>query len=270
MRSNAAPSGSRSALKITPINAAQFEGASVGERLVYAIGDLHGRLDLLTEMIVAILDDVVQSAPARRPLIIFLGDYIDRGPQSAALIDFLISLQADQALEVRTLRGNHEQVLLDFLEREEEVGPDWVSFGGAATLAAYGVKSPGPEAQVAVWKKAAKSFERSLPAKHLAFLRATESLICVGDFAFVHAGVRPDIPLDRQTAHDVMWIRERFTDAQTPYEKVVVHGHTETSDVVVTRWRIGLDTAAYSSGVLSALRLHGANLRILQLRPAGQ
>lgn len=238
---------------------------SVGDRLVYAIGDVHGRLDLLQALVTDIVADAVASQPKLRPLIILLGDYIDRGAESAGVLSFLVALQAQTAIEVRALKGNHEQTMLQFLD-DASVGASWASYGGSDTLIAYGVAPPAVTAKTAEWEAARLQLCQALPADHLAFLRNLELMIVVGDYVFVHAGLRPGHDLGAQTEHDVMWIRGDFLQSQKPFGKVVVHGHSPTAQVQILPHRLGIDTGAYATGVLTAVRLCGETRTIFQAR----
>lgn len=229
--------------------------ASTGGRLVYAVGDIHGRADLLSRLITTILADAAGARGSERPLLVFVGDYVDRGPGSREVLDMLIALRDRGGVETAFLRGNHDDSLLRFLE-EPGFGPVWQRMGGGATLTSYGVAPPPPRAPDADWEAARAAFEAALPAGHLAFLEATALTLTVGDYLFVHAGVRPGVPLERQTPQDLMWIRDEFLQAPRPSDKVVVYGHTPTSDAYSDGVRIGIDTGAYATGVLTALRLH--------------
>ena len=255
-------------LPIAPSNDnASVASPSVGDRLVYAIGDVHGRLDLLKALVADILQDAVCSQAAMRPLLILLGDYIDRGDESAGVVAFLCALKAHPALEVRALKGNHEQALLTFLA-DPSLGPKWTAYGGDATLASYGVAAPGPAADAEAWQAASAGLGAVLPPDHLDFLQSLELMIEVGDYLFVHAGIRPNVPLDAQTEHDVMWIREDFLEKTTRCGKVVVHGHTPAATVEIKPHRIGIDTGAFATGVLTAIRLDAADRTIFQARIA--
>ena len=231
---------------------------STGGRLVYAVGDIHGRADLLSRLITAILADAPLQSGAplgARPLLVFVGDYVDRGPGSRQVVDMLIALRDRGGVDVALLRGNHDDSLLRFLE-EPAFGPTWLRMGGGATLAAYGVTPPAPRAPDEEWTAARDAFETALPATHLAFFEDLELTLIVGDYLFVHAGVRPGVPLEQQTPQDLMWIRGDFLDARNPSDKVVVYGHTPTADAYSDGARIGIDTGAYATGVLTAVRLH--------------
>ena len=199
-------------------------------------------------------------------MLIFCGDYIDRGPQSAAVLEALIWLQRHAHLKVRLLKGNHEQALLTFLD-DPDAGRGWLEFGGLATLAAYGVEAPRPDAGIVDLFRARDDLLARLPASHLRLLDGLELMVVVGDYAFVHAGIRPGKPLAAQETRDLLGIREAFTDAPGPYEKIIVHGHSWRGDKVeVLDHRIGLDTGAYATGVLSAVRLDGGEVSILAAR----
>lgn len=237
-------------------------------RLVYAIGDIHGRVDLLTSLVRAILVDALALRPNGRPLLVMLGDYIDRGSDSAAVIELALQLQADEAVEVKAVRGNHEDALLSFLD-DPSIGPTWIQFGGGATLASYGVAAPAQGADDEAWLEASQALARELPSAHRHFLNALPHAVVVGDYVFVHAGLRPDVPLHEQSINDLLWIRDAFFDAQGSFEKVVVHGHTPSQEPQVFSHRIGIDTGAYASGVLTALRLDGHGQALIQVS-AGQ
>ncbi|MHB8287079.1 MAG: metallophosphoesterase family protein [Caulobacteraceae bacterium] len=231
-------------------------------RLIYAVGDVHGRLDALNSLLTAIAADLSQSALSGKAVLLFLGDYVDRGSWSRGVIDALISLKAAQEIEVVTLLGNHEQTLLSFLE-DASVGPTWVGYGGGATLASYGVDAPPVGAPLDDWEETQALFAGALPPEHLAFFHNLELIRVIGDFAFVHAGVRPGAPLSEQTPQDLLWIRDDFTQSHARHEKVVVHGHTPTEAPYDGATRIGVDTGAYATGVLSAVRLMGSSRRFL-------
>lgn len=234
-------------------------------RLVYAVGDIHGRHDLLDRLIQEILMDARATSSHDRPLLIFLGDYVDRGPQSRAVIDLVLHLQSDGFFEVAPLKGNHEDLLLQFL-KDPAAGEQWLAFGGAATLASYGVTPPRPNAKLEALKTAQAAFELALPRSHRDFLASLRSQLVVGDYAFVHAGVRPGVALEGQTEHDLLWIRNAFLEASGPFDKVVVHGHTPMDTAELLEHRIALDTGAYATGLLSAVRLHLNEQRLLQAR----
>ena len=188
-------------------------------------------------------------------MLVFCGDYIDRGPQSAEVIEALVWLKARGEVEVHALKGNHEQGLLKFIE-EPTSGAPWIRYGGAQTLASYGVQLPAAAEAEIDYAGVRDELLRKMPASHLRFLETLDLMLVVGDFVFVHAGVRPGAPLAEQTERDLLWIREAFLEAPGPYEKIVVHGHSwfEPRPQVLEH-RVGIDTGAYMTGVLTAIRL---------------
>jgi len=236
---------------------------STDGRLVYAVGDVHGRLDLLTPLLKTIAQDAAASQPAERPMLVFLGDYVDRGPDSAGVIEEVLALQAKGDFETRALKGNHEEALLEFLV-QPTFGPTWLDHGGGPTLASYGVAPPIVRTDPAGWAASRDDFAEALPERHLEFCRSLELMVTVGDYAFVHAGVRPGVALDRQAEKDLLWIRREFLEARGGFDKVIVHGHTPMQQPQLTRHRIGLDTGAFATGVLTAARLLDDSCRILQ------
>lgn len=245
----------------TPRPAAVPEGVTA-----YAIGDIHGRADLLE----ALLDQVLlEAAETDRGdcVMVFLGDYIDRGPASPKVLDMLLNCQRLPGFEWRFLRGNHEQALLDFIEDPVEAGPSWGAFGGRETLQSYGVEAPfGSDARL--WRQARDSLEARMPREHRAFLAAMPASFELGDYFFVHAGARPGVPLDRQDETDLMRIRKSFLEHGKAFEKVIVHGHSIVAEVHCDHRRIGIDTGAYASGALTALKLEGEGRSLLQTRQA--
>lgn len=236
--------------------------------VVWAIGDVHGRLDLLKPLVEAITADAA-GTPANRKVVIFLGDYIDRGPDSRGVIRFLIDLPKDAGIEWRFLKGNHEEAMLRFLD-DPAFGSDWCEYGGDAALASYGLRPPEMKHRVDAWARVAADLDHKVTAGERTFLETLELSLPIGDYYFAHAGARPGVPLDRQSERDLMWIRNSFLDDDAAFEKVVVHGHTPTREVHADHRRIGVDTKAYASGVLTALRLEGAGRRVLQAAVSGE
>lgn len=230
--------------------------------VVWAVGDIHGRLDLLKPLVEAIMADAAAS-DADRKVVIFLGDYIDRGPESRGVIQYLAALPKNVGIEWRFLKGNHEEAMLDFLD-DPSTGPTWCEYGGDATLASYGLRLPQMKHKPEAWKHLAADLDHKVTPAELEFLQGLELSLSIGDYFFAHAGARPGVPLDQQSERDLMWIRNSFLDSEVGFEKVVVHGHTPTVEVHVDRRRIGIDTRAYESGALSAVRLHGSARSILQ------
>lgn len=227
---------------------------------VYAIGDIHGRSDLLDGAIDVILADA-RTAPEENRVIVHLGDYIDRGPNAAAVIDRLIDEPPD-GFEIAHLIGNHEDTLIRFLD-DVRFGPRWLGFGGMATLESYRIRRPSTGSNRERWETLRRSVREALPARHLAFLRSLRPWHRIGDYLFVHAGVRPGIPIERQDPEDLIWIREAFLDSDEDFGATVVHGHTPTRDPEFRANRINIDTGACFTGRLTCLVLHGTERRPL-------
>lgn len=223
--------------------------------LVYAVGDVHGRADLLEKMHAAILKDLLD-VPAERKVVVYLGDYVDRGPQSKKVVDILLDKPL-KGFERVHLMGNHEAFLIEFLN-DLEAGPGWFFNGGLTTLSSYGVKiGKHDELSYEVLQRVQEEFLDKMPKTHLDFYKTLEFSRTEGDFFFVHAGIRPGVPLDNQTDEDMLWIREEFLGCEDDFGKVIVHGHTITWEPEVKSNRIGIDTGAFASGVLTALVLEG-------------
>lgn len=225
--------------------------------VVYAIGDVHGRRDLLERMHAAILDDAARRQSPRR-VIVYLGDYIDRGPSSRQVLD-LLSQRPLPGFEVVRLKGNHEDIALRFLAGSMPNGAHWLRYGGEAAAASYGIAAAEmdlPELRLAMLKV--------IPASHVHFLRRLRLWHREGGYLFVHAGMRPGVPFDRQRSSDLIWIRERFLDSDADFGAVVVHGHTISSEPQFRANRIGIDTGAYGSGRLTCVALEGDSCTVLQ------
>ena len=246
----------------------QPTGARVEGQLVYAIGDIHGRYDLMKALLAQIVADYPGRAAGRRPVVIFLGDYVDRGPDSAKVVEALLWLARRPDLDVRMLKGNHEDAMLGFLDTPA-TGAAWLRYGGAETLASYGVLAPDPDEGAAGLSRARDELLERMPASHLRLLQGLELMLQLGDYVFVHAGVRPRTALAAQEPHDLLWIRKEFLEARGPFEKVVVHGHTWLSDrPQVFDHRIGVDTGAFATGALTAVRLQDGEIAVFQARAA--
>ena len=230
-------------------------------RRVYAIGDIHGRADLLERLIIRLRNDADQMETGTTATLIFLGDYVDRGFQSREVIDFLLS-DACCGFETVFLKGNHELAMLEFL-KDPSTGPRWATYGGAETLVSYGVQPPGPDEPPESWRRACEEFSKALPDAHLQFLTRLPVSVRLGDYLFVHAGVRPDVPLDAQSETDMLWIRDDFINDHKLFDAVIVHGHTPVNVPYRDARRIGVDTGAYMSGRLTAVRLEGERVDFL-------
>jgi serine/threonine protein phosphatase 1 len=226
---------------------------------VYAIGDIHGRLDLLDALLAKIERDDAARAPAESQ-VIFLGDLIDRGPQSAQVIERALRLhRAGSAC--RFLLGNHEEVFLKALGGDLKTLAFFTRIGGRETILSYGISEQ--EYRDCDYPMLLDLLRARVPYEHIAFLESFEDLILLGDYAFVHAGVRPDRLLAEQQTSDLRWIRTEFLDHRGQLEKLVVHGHTVTEKVEFRPHRIGLDTGAYASGRLTAMGFEGEDRWIL-------
>ncbi|MCZ7566876.1 MAG: metallophosphoesterase [Burkholderiales bacterium] len=232
--------------------------------VIYAIGDVHGRADLLAELHEAIAADAAMRAATRR-LMVYLGDYVSRFPRGREVLDALLR-PAPPGFERVLLKGNHEDIVVRFLDGELRAGRHWLRYGGDATLAEYGVGVP--EDDDTALEAARRRFARALPRAHEALLRSLALSHREGGYAFVHAGLLPGVPFDRQAARDLLWIRSRFLRSREDFGWTVVHGHCIVPAPEVRANRIGLDTGAYRSGVLTCLALEGASRVFLQTAPA--
>ena len=227
-------------------------------RRIYAIGDIHGRLDLLQRAIVAIERDVAERGPAA--LTVTVGDYVDRGPASRGVLDCLIGNPFPTTLVA--LKGNHEDMFEKFLVYSA-AGPHWAANGGLETLRSYGV--PVGDAGTMDFVRAREDLRAALPHEHREFLRALKPSFSCGRYFFCHAGVRPGVPLERQYEEDLLWIREPFLMSQEDFGKIVVHGHTPVAEPEVRANRIGIDTGAYFSGRLTCVGLGEGPPRFLDV-----
>lgn len=230
--------------------------------VIWAVGDIHGRSDLADRLIQAIRADL-SATSAKRKVVVCLGDYVDRGLDSKGVLNQLCNLEADPALEVHFIKGNHEERMEAFMD-DPAVGPSWCDYGGRDTLVSYGVTPPVMRGDVAGWTEAARALSDALPEPHKALLARQELSVTIGDYFFCHAGVRPGVPLPAQAPEDLMWIRQPFLDHPAPSDKVIVHGHTPIETVVSDGRRIGVDTGAYATNILSAVRLEGETRVLLQ------
>lgn len=228
---------------------------------VYAIGDVHGRLDLLESLEELIAADAAEGVPARK-VVVYLGDYVDRGMEARHVVDRLMAHPLN-GFEAVHLKGNHEDFLLRFLD-DVQIGAGWLRNGGNTTLYSYGIRPPDRPTDTSALERARQELLRRLPPAHLDFYRRLKHSHVEGDYFFAHAGVLPGRPLDRQAPEDLMWIRDDFLDSPDDHGKIVVHGHTITEEPDVRANRIGIDTGAYASGRLTALVLEGATRRFLQ------
>jgi serine/threonine protein phosphatase 1 len=240
--------------------------AKVAGELVYAIGDVHGRYDLFKEMLGTVVDDAHDRQRGRTPILILCGDYIDRGPDSASVLTALDWIRRDGRVRLHAIKGNHEAAFLSFLADPQDGGA-WLTFGGDATLHSYGVRPPADFHDLPELVRARDDLLEVMPAAHLRVLQGLELMVVVGDYAFVHAGIRPGVPLSRQKAEDLLWIRGPFLDQTNRFEKRIVHGHSwiEAAPEIYDN-RIGLDTGAYETGVLTAVRIEDNAVEVFQTR----
>lgn len=231
-----------------------------GER-IYVVGDIHGRSDLLSRIHHAIRTDIHDRPAPLKRTVVYLGDYVDRGPGSSEVLEMLSRVPLEGMKSVY-LKGNHEDMMLRFI-RGDDV-PNWLYNGGDATLASYGVvvtrMGPGPS----MIKELRLRLQDAIPAAHVTFLENLQLMHVAGDYLFVHAGIRPGVPLDAQRPADLMWIREPFLVAKDTFGKCVVHGHTISMVPEVHPHRIGIDTGAFYSGRLTCLVLEGERVGFLQ------
>lgn len=219
-------------------------------RRVYAIGDIHGRADLLGRLLADIRADAASRPTGVRPLLLTLGDYVDRGADSAGVIELL--LHPPDGFDFVALAGNHEDMMLLALGGDAEYGQNWLINGGGMTLASYGL-DPEEPTRLAV----------HMPVAHRDFFR--DLVLChrEGGYFFAHAGIEPSRALDQQTRDDLLWVRRRFLESQADFGAVVVHGHSVRPEVEFRANRIGIDTGAYRNGHLTCLVLDGTERRVM-------
>ncbi len=254
---------------------------------IYAVGDCHGCLEALRALREAIAVDSArgdaEGPRARRRVVVYLGDYVDRGPDSRGVVELLIG-EPLAGFESVHLLGNHEAFLRGFLDGED-VAAVWMMNGGGATLRSYGLDvaeltglgtGPRTGAGPRTWPRTGAgpggdapalraALAAAVPEAHRAFLDGLALSHIEGEYFFVHAGVRPGVPLERQEENDLLWIREPFLGSTADHGKVVVHGHSAAAEVAVRPNRIGIDTGACYGGKLTALVLEGNRHRFLQV-----
>lgn len=234
-----------------------------GER-VYAVGDIHGRLDLLQQLHALIRADSETRPPAARQTVVYLGDYVDRGHQSRDVVDELLA-DPLAGFETVHLKGNHEDVFMRFLD-DVTLGPSWFSFGGSATALSYGVTLPPTGDDLSRFEAVRQKLLRQVPQAHVDFLTGLPVSHLSGDYFFAHAGVRPGRPLAEQSPDDLLWIRDEFLRRRDDFGAVVVHGHSISGQPDVRANRIGIDTGAYATNTLTCLVLEGTSQRFLRTK----
>jgi serine/threonine protein phosphatase 1 len=237
-------------------------------RAVYAVGDVHGRADLLDELMTHIDADAA-GLGGLSPALVFLGDYVDRGPDSRGVIDRVLAVIGSGRYEVHALKGNHEHALSRFLE-DPAVGPAWVSYGGLATVGSYLGSAVSLPTDEAGWEAMRVQLADAVPERHRAFLDSLELYYVAGDYCFVHAGLKPGVPLEAQEEMDLIAIRREFLSARKPFEKFVVYGHTPNLEPAIEDHRIGIDTGAFATGILTCLKLVGTERTLLQTGAGAQ
>jgi diadenosine tetraphosphatase ApaH/serine/threonine PP2A family protein phosphatase len=222
---------------------------------IYAVGDIHGRADLLMETF-ARIDDDLRRRPVPYAVEVYLGDYIDRGPDSSTVIDALaIRMIQDGAV---CLRGNHEALMESFLRSEIDFEP-WRQLGALHTVASYGIELRNGDTS----DELRRHLLAVLPRTHELFLRCLQDSYCCGDFLFVHAGVRPGIAIEQQNTNDLVWIRSEFLDSDRDHGKFIVHGHTPVPHPDIRHNRINIDTGAWKTGTLTCAAIEGTSILIL-------
>lgn len=225
----------------------------------YAIGDIHGRADLLDALLRQIAKEE-ESRPAADTFIVFLGDLIDRGADSAGVVDRLLTTNWGHATPI-FLMGNHEEMLLRILDGDHVIVHDWLSYGGFECAQSYG--APAATMIASSDEDAVAMLVEAIPAAHVDFIRSFGDSFRFGDYLFVHAGIRPGVPLEQQSVRDLRWIRDGFLDVTRNDGVTVVHGHTIVREVSEGAGRIGIDTGAYTSGTLTALCVDGTERKFL-------
>jgi serine/threonine protein phosphatase 1 len=234
--------------------------APADDTRIYAIGDIHGCRAELDRLLAMIDDDDAARGAAGATVLIFLGDLVDRGPDSAGVVERLLTLSRERP-GTRFLKGNHEELFLHALSGAKDALRMFCRVGGKETVLSYGIDRA--EYDSLDYPQLAERMAALVPPEHRAFLDGFEDMIVSGDYAFVHAGIRPDVPLDDQRDSDLRWIRESFLEYRGAHPKMIVHGHTIVSAVDRRANRIGIDTGAYASGRLTALGIEGQATWIL-------
>src|SRR5215467_1756050 len=226
---------------------------------IYAIGDIHGCIYHLTQLLASI-ETHVTAFPVPRPILVFLGDYVDRGPASREVIDQLIVVR--ERREVVFLKGNHESYLIEFL-KNPAILPEWFQYGGLDTLRSYGI-TPSSHCDPKEHESLAAALSLAMRRRgHLEFLDQLKISYVCEDFLFVHAGVRPGIALDQQSEEDLLWIRDDFLHYEGDLGKIVVHGHTPVLHPEVCSNRINVDTGAYATGRLTCLIIERDRMKFI-------
>lgn len=232
---------------------------------VYAIGDVHGRADLLAQMVAAIEQDGRDHPIAEAPYVILLGDLIDRGPDSRGVVELALGLARNSDWRTVVLMGNHERMMLDSLDDVEVMQP-WLAYGGDSTVVSYGVSplvgAPTPERL----ERIRSDLAAAVPGEHLSFLDGLPGSFSLCGYCFVHAGIRPGKPLAAQGDHEHMWAGQAFLQSKADHGAIIVHGHHITANADIRPNRIGIDTGAYCSGMLTCLVIEAGGIRLIEVR----
>ncbi len=239
-----------------------FASIPSGIRL-YCIGDVHGCIDALEQLHQQIIYDTKNYLGHK--VLVYIGDYIDRGSHSKEVVDKLI-YDPLPGFEIHSILGNHEQTLLDFLFEDHNIGKFWLEYGGDKTLESYGIRVVGVQTSNGL-KLIQKELLLSIPEDHLTFYNNLKVFFTLGDYFFVHAGIRPGVPLREQSKSDLLWIRNEFVNSKGAFEKIIVHGHTVSGEPQLRPNRIGIDTGAYASSLLSCVVLEKSEVRFLFNQP---
>lgn len=230
--------------------------------IIYAVGDIHGRLDLLKDMYGTIMDHA--SGLNKRKILVFLGDYIDRGPESKGVVDYLLGATFED-FEVVFLKGNHEYFLEMFLTRPVH-NQVWISYGGMTALQSYGINLRDETQKIRPYTKIAADLQRVMGQSHLTFFSNLKTYHIIGDYLFVHAGIRPNVALEHQIETDMIMIRQDFINTNHGLDKKIIFGHTIFSKPFEQHDKIGIDTGGYKEGVLTAIVLEGNTSKFLQVK----
>jgi serine/threonine protein phosphatase 1 len=241
--------------QVSAASSRSVNASAPSDTRIYAVGDIHGRADLLSE-IIARIDDDIRRRPIAHTIEVYLGDYVDRGPQSKTVIDLLtVRLVANGAV---CLRGNHEAVMEGFLQ-DPAILEYWLPLGAMQTLASYGIELHENETAFSLHRR----FLDAFPRAHELFMQCLRNQFSCGDFLFVHAGIRPGVPLDDQDPNDLIWIRDEFLDDTRSHKRFIVHGHTPVPHPEIRRNRINIDTAAWRTGALTCVAIEGSTILFL-------
>jgi serine/threonine protein phosphatase 1 len=241
--------------QVSAASSRSVNASAPSDTRIYAVGDIHGRADLLSE-IIARIDDDIRRRPIAHTIEVYLGDYVDRGPQSKTVIDLLtVRLVANGAV---CLRGNHEAVMEGFLQ-DPAILEYWLPLGGMQTLASYGIELHENETAFSLHRR----FLDAFPRTHELFMQCLRNQFSCGDFLFVHAGIRPGVPLDDQDPNDLIWIRDEFLDDTRSHKRFIVHGHTPVAHPEIRSNRINIDTAAWRTGALTCVAIEGSTILFL-------